>query len=376
MHRVSKTLLCLALTLCVSALLAQPGYAQTITTGSLTGVVMDQQKGVLPGATVTAVHVPTGTTYEAVTQADGRYQILNVRVGGPYTITVVMSGFRTETSKDAIVTLGNATEVSFTLPLATVTETVVVTGESPLIDTSRAGAAANISTDVKDLLPTISRSIPDIVRVDPMFNSMGSGAGDGASAVSVAGTSFRYNSLQIDGAVNNDLFGLASSAGAPGGTAETQPISLDAIQEIQLVVSPYDVRQGGFAGGGVNAITKSGSNNFHGSAFYFGRNQDWVGKLNEAYVLPGGSRAVSTFNEKQGGGTIGGPIARNKAFFFFTADYGRKNRPTGYSVSSTGQQFGYETEIDRVLNDLQTLYNYSPGSNPKDEFIRGTNNDK
>ena len=111
-----------------------------------------------------------------------------------------------------------------------------------------------------------------------MFNAQGGGAGDGQSVVSVAGNSSRYNGLQIDGAANNDLFGLASSAGAPGGTAETQPISLDAIQEIQLVVSPYDVRQGGFTGGGINAITKSGTNSIHGTAFFFGRNQDWVGK--------------------------------------------------------------------------------------------------
>ena len=142
-----------------------------------------------------------------------------------------------------------------------------------MIDSSVAGTGANVSNAVKEALPTITRSIADIVRVSPLFNSQGSGAGDGASVVSVAGTSFRYNALQIDGAANNDLFGLAGSAGAPGGAAETQPISLDAIQEIQLVVSPYDVRQGGFAGGGINAITKSGSNALRGTAFFFGRNQ-------------------------------------------------------------------------------------------------------
>src|SRR6478609_6494408 len=118
-----------------------------------------------------------------------------------------------------------------------------------------------------------------VARINPLFNSGGGAAGDGASVISVAGASFRYNSLQIDGALNNDLFGLAGSAGTPGGAMETQPIAFDAIQEIQLVVSPYDVRQGGFSGGGINAITKSGSNTFHGTAYYFGRNQKLVGAI-------------------------------------------------------------------------------------------------
>src|SRR5439155_7122031 len=122
----------------------------------------------------------------------------------------------------------------------------------------------NIPNAVKENLPSINRSLADIVRINPLFNTFGGGSGaDTATVVAVAGNSYRYNSLQIDGAVNNDLFGLASSAGVPGGTAETQPVSLDAVQEIQLVVSPYDIRQGGFSGGGINAITKSGSNDLH-----------------------------------------------------------------------------------------------------------------
>jgi hypothetical protein len=358
----------LAAVLC-ALLLATPAAAQTVTTGTISGVITDAQGGVLPGATVIAVHDPTGTSYEAVTGVDGRFSMLNVRVGGPYSVTVQMAGFREEKLPDIQVSLGEVKELKFLLQLASVTETVEVTGQASPIDVSRAGAGANIQSDIKEALPTINRSMSDIVRLNPMFNAQGSGAGDGATVVSVAGTSFRYNALQIDGAANNDLFGLASSAGAPGGTAETQPVSLDAIQEIQLVVSPYDVRQGGFAGGGINAITKSGTNDIHGTAFFFGRNQDWVGKGID-------NRAVSTFKDKQGGFSVGGPIVRNRAFFFGTADYGRKARPTGRSVSSTGQQFGNEALIDQVLGILQNKYNYSPGSDPKAEFTRATNNDK
>ncbi len=369
MMRSTKVLVCYGVALGLLLAAGAPATAQTVTTGSFSGVLKDVQGGVLPGATVTAVHVPTGTTYEAVTEADGRYQMLNVRVGGPYTLTANLSGFRPGEVKDVMVALGEMKIVDFTLQLASVTETVEVTAQTPIIDTSRAGAADNISDAVKDLLPTITRSIPDVVRINPLFNSQGSGSGDGASVVSVAGTSFRYNGLQIDGAANNDLFGLASSAGAPGGTAETQPISFDAIQEIQLVVSPYDVRQGGFAGGGINAITKSGSNEFHGTGFFYGRNQSWVGKGVD-------NRAVSTFKDKQGGGSLGGPIVHNKAFFFGTLDYGRKQRPSGVSVSGSGQQFGNDALVQRYLNDLQTLYGYTPGPDPTSEFTKATNSNK
>jgi hypothetical protein len=330
---------------------------------------MDQQGGVLPGATVKATHQPTGTNYEAVTESDGRFNILNVRVGGPYVLTATLSGFREQIVPNVTVALGADQGVEFRLGLGSVNETIEVVGAAQVIDTSRAGTAGNISSDVKEALPTITRSIADIVRINPLFNSQGGGSGNEASVVSVAGNSFRYNNLQIDGAANNDLYGLAASAGTPGGLAETQPVSFDAIQEIQLVVSPYDVRQGGFSGGGINVITKSGTNEFHGTGFFFGRNQDWVGKGAD-------DRAVSTFKDKQGGVSIGGPVVQNRAFFFGTADYARKDRPTGVSVNSTGQRFGNEALVDRFLTALRNRYNYDPGPNPKDEFIRSTDSNK
>ena len=273
----TKAISSLSAALCLLLVFAAAAAAQTVTTGNIAGTVTDTQGGVLPGATVTAVHTPTGTSYEAVTGADGRFSVLNVRVG-PYTVSVALTGFKEQKQEAVDVALGQERTVDFKLPIATVSETVEVLAQSPQIDLSRAGTADNISNAVKESLPTISRSLTDIARISPLFVAQGSGAGDGPAALSVAGNSYRYNSLQIDGAVNNDLFGLASSAGTPGGTAETQPISLDAIQEIQLVVTPYDVRQGGFSGGGINAITKSGTNDIHGTAFFFGRNQDWVGK--------------------------------------------------------------------------------------------------
>ena len=144
----------------------------------------------------------------------------------------------------------------------------------------------------------------------------------------MAGRNVRYNNIQIDGAVNNDVFSIASSAGTPGGSTETQPISFDVIQELQLVVSPYDVRQGMFSGGGINAITRSGTNQFHGSAFYVFRNESLVGDGID-------DRPIATFADKQFGGTFGGPIVRNKAFFLGNVEWGRKNTPSGYSISGT-----------------------------------------
>jgi hypothetical protein len=364
----TKAVWSLAVAACCALLLAVPAAAQTVTTGNIAGTVADAQGGVLPGATIVAVHTDTGTNYETVTGADGRYSILNVRVGA-YTISVNMSGFKEQKQEKVVVELGAERTADFKLQLATVSETVDVVATAPTIDLSRAGTADNIPNEVKENLPTITRSLADIVRISPMFNAQGGSAGDGATVVSVAGNSPRYNGLQIDGAANNDLFGLASSAGAPGGTAEAQPISLDAIQEIQLVVSPYDVRQGGFTGGGINAVTKSGTNSLRGTAFFFGRNQDWVGKGVT-------DTKISTFKDKQGGGSVGGPIVQNRAFFFGTADYARKLRPTGFSVTEGGQRFREPALFQRYLDSLRTLYGHTPGDDPGGEFARNTNSDK
>lgn len=359
----SKAAASLAAFLCAWLLGGAPAAAQTVTTGSIDGVVTDAQGGVLPGATVSAVHTPTGTTYEAVTGPDGHYTILNVRVG-PYTITANMTGFKQEQQENVAVALGETRSADFTLQLETLTETVQVVGQSSIIDSSRAGTADNISAQAVQALPTISRNIVDIARSSPYFNP--TGLNEDPLALSVAGRNNRYNNVQIDGAVYNDVFGLAAS-GTPGGQTESQPISLDAIQELQLVVSPYDVRQGGFSGGGINAVTKSGTNTLHGTGYYFGRNQDWVGES------PEGTK-VAQFKDKQFGASIGGPIVQNRAFYFANVDFGRKDNPSGVSVSSSGQQFGRADEIARFVDILKNKYDYDPGGT--DEFIRTINNDK
>lgn len=352
-----------ATAMCLLWLGLTPAAAQTLTTGSISGTISDGQGGVLPGAAVTAVHTPTGTTYEAVTENSGRFNILNVRVG-PYDIAVTMSGFRSEKLQAVDVKLGEQATVDFKLTVATVTETVEVRGVSSLIDPSRAGTADAVSSVAIESLPTISRSLTDMARISPYFNP--TGLNEDPLAVSVAGRNNRYNNVQIDGAVNNDVFGLAAS-GTPGGQTETQPISLDAIQELQLVVSPYDVRQGGFSGGGINAITKTGSNRFKGTGYFFGRNQDFVG--DGVSGTP-----IATFKQQQMGASVGGRIVRNKAFFFGNVDLDRRDNPSGLSVSTSGQRFGHEAEVDRFISILKNTYGYDPGG--KEEFIRTVNSNK
>ncbi len=359
---------------------ATPATAQNITTGTLAGTVMDAQEGVLPGATVVAVHQPTGTIYEAVTQADGRFTMLAVRVGGPYTVSAEMVGFRKQEQTGVEVGLGESRAVSFTLQLETVQETVNVVAAAQVIDTTRAGAAANVGTQALETLPTISRSLNDFARTSPYFNTNTDSA-DGSDMVSVAGRSNRYNNMQIDGAVNNDVFGLAST-GTPGGQTGTQPVSLDAIQEVQLVVSPYDVRQGGFSGGGINAITKSGSNAFKGTAYFYTRNEAFVGKL-PSVVTPAKPTPTDTevgeFSDKQYGFALGGPIVRNKAFFFGNVDWARKMTPVGYSIDgSSGQAWGNAQYVQQVAAIAKARYGYDVGgfgefSNPNDSnkaFLR------
>jgi hypothetical protein len=351
--------------------------AQNVTTGALNGVVMDAQGAVLPGVTVSATHEPTGTKYEAVTGAEGRFEIPNVRVG-PYTLVAALSGFRDQTHSGVIVALGENRAIDIKLSLAGVVESVTVTVEAPIIDNARAGTGANIPTLEIQSLPTIQRSITDVARVSPWFNPTTLGS-NGDKALSVAGRHNRYNNMQIDGAVNNDLFGLADT-GTPGGQTGTQPISFDAISEIQLEVAPYDVRQGGFSGGAINVVTKSGSNALSGTAYMYARNQGLIGKIPGIATVATPSPAdtpVGTFTDKQGGFSVGGRIVQNKAFFFGNLDLGRRNTPSGFSISGNSGQLwnaGDQALAQQALSILQNQYGFNPGST--DQFSKPNNSDK
>ncbi len=331
------------------------------TTGRLVGTVsMKADQSMLPGVGVEALHVPTGTRYTAVTAANGRFNILNVRVGGPYTVTAQISGFRASTQKDINVGLGESRQLNFALDLESVTESVIVTAESaPLISPERMGSGSAVTEESLKTLPTISRQFQDFARTNPYVNV--SLSDDAGSSMSVSGKNNRYNTIQIDGAVNNDLFGLGTY-GSPGSQTYTQPISLDAVQELQVVVSPYDIKQSGFTGGAINAITRSGSNTWSASVYGSTRDEGFVGdKYGNAYGDTF-DRPVASFNVDQLSARVGGPILKDKLFFFLSGEMNRRSEPTGGAADGSGvNNYNNPAEAARFRSILTNKYGYDPG---------------
>ncbi len=331
------------------------------TTGGFQGTVtMKTDKSALPGVTVEALHVPTGTRYSAVTNAAGRFNMLNVRVGGPYTVTAKLGGFRTQTLKNIDVALGERRALAFELDLEAVQQAIEVTAEaSPLISPDRMGSAKAISEDEIKALPTIRRQFQDLARINPYVNVA---ANDSTGTnISFSGKNNRYNTIQIDGAVNNDLFGL-STTGTPGGQTDTQPINLDSIQELQVVVSPYDVKQGGFTGGAINAITRSGSNDFRGSIYGSARNENFVSDMVPQATGSAVERPYNTFSSEQYGARIGGPILKDKLFFFVSGEMNRLDAPTnGSADGSTSNVYRDPAAAAAFRQILINKYGYDPG---------------
>ena len=283
------------------ALAAAPAFAQGVTTAALNGTVVDAAGDGLAGATVLAVHEPSGTRYGVATRADGQFNLRNLRVGGPYTVTVSFIGFTTEQRTDVQLALSQDLKLDFVLAEAAnaLDETVVTAESNAIISSSNIGTGTNVSTEEIERLPTINRSLVDFTRLTPQFSQRGAGSEAGTS---VGGTSSRYNNIQVDGAALNDAFGLENS-GTPGGSSGTQPISLDAVSEFRVAIAPYDVTQGGFTGGNINVVTRSGTNSFEGSVYGLGRNQDFVG------ADPAGNE-LGEFDEFTAGARLGGPIMR------------------------------------------------------------------
>lgn len=348
-------------------LVATPLLAQ-VTSGNLAGTVTSAtDKSVLPGVTIEAVHVPTGTRYDTVSGGNGRYTIPNVRPGGPYRITGTLEGFKTATVNVPEAKLGITTEVPVSMALAAVTEAITVTAAAyDVVNPNRTGSTSAVTQEQIQTLPTVNRSLQDYARTNPYF--VVDPSDPSGTLMNVAGRNNRYNSILIDGAVNNDLFGLAAS-GTPGGQASTQPIALDALEQLQLVVSPYDVRQGGFTGGGVNVVTRSGTNDFHGSLFYAPRTEQLVG--DGPTGVP-----VSNFDQKQYGGRIGGPIMRDRLFFFGSGEINRRKEPTGIAADGSSQTpFNATVAADAAAlrTFLMNTYGYDPGSLA--DFPKETNSD-
>jgi hypothetical protein len=345
-------------------------HAQGVTTGSMAGVVSDPNNEAMPGVTVVATLTTTGTRYTALTDGVGRFRIANVKVGGPYEVTATLSGFQTQTVSDVYVRLGETSHLTVGLQLEAATGEIIVTGQAgELINPTRMGVGSSVTQGNLEALPTVERNLFDFARTNPVFSTYS--PDEDATILSVSGRNPRYNNISIDGAVNNDVFGLADS-GTPGGQSETQPIQLDAVQELQLVTSSFDVRQGGFTGGSVNVITKSGSNEFRGDVFGYTSSDSWVGNGPDFFPEFG------TYDDTEYGFTLGGPIKRDKAFFFVTYGHNDLDRPTGWSLDgSTGQGWqdgAFVTEAEEFRQFNLDTYGYDPGG--LGELTRETPSDK
>lgn len=319
--------------------MTQISLAQGLTSASINGKVSAIDGEELPSASVMAVHIPTGTVYGTSTRMDGKYNLTGLKTGGPYKITVSFVGYQAQVKENVYLELSQNLMVNFKLPESSVTlsELTVTAEKSAIMSQARTGAAQNVSEKSMQEIPTTSRDFQSFSKLSPLFSGSNLGA---------AGRSSKYNNIQIDGTQYNDLFGLGST-GTPGGQSGTTPISLDAISEFQVVIAPYDVRQSGFTGGGINAITRSGTNQYHGSVYGFGRNQNMSGQ----YINKDGKRTkkMDEFKDYQFGFRAGGPIIQDQLFFFVNGEKTIYNYPqpnlsvgsrlAGVSIDSLGGAF-------------------------------------
>jgi hypothetical protein len=310
MKKITQLLVIVATFLCTTGI-----FAQGVTTSSLGGQVTDNLGEPLPGANVLAIHTPTGTRYGAATDFDGFYRISNMRAGGPYTVTISYVGFKDFIKENVNLQLGQTDRISVQMveSAQALDEIVLTADRTGVFDSGKTGPSTTVSQRSIQNLPQVSRSIADFVRITPQAQI--SEGTDGFS-ISLAGQNNRYNAIYVDGAVNNDVFGLAGS-GTNGGQTGVNPFSLDAIESFQIQLAPFDVKISGFAGGAINAITRSGTNTWRGTAYGFVRNEQLAGKTPPDLVSEDGSRErLAEFNAVNYGLSIGGPIIENKLFFF------------------------------------------------------------
>jgi hypothetical protein len=318
--------------------------AQGVTTGWISGVVVDASQAPLPGATVEALHEPSGTRYEAVTRADGRFSIPGMRVGGPYRVTARLAGFQDQSRKDVVVNLGVATDVALTLSNVAVSEEITVTAESSEVFSSgRTGAATTVDRETIATLPTVTDRINDFARLTPQYTG-------GPLGGSFVGQDNRYNNITVDGSYFNNSFGLG---GQPGDRTGVSPIASAAIEEIQVNVAPYDVRQGNFVGAGVNMVTRSGTNTYRGSAYYWFRDNDLVGTEAKGLAYNPG-----TFDARRYGAWVSGPILKDRLFFFGSIEDDKLTQPgTTFRANQGGETVG--GNVTRVrASDLDALSSY------------------
>ncbi len=322
----------------------------------MNGQVTDVNGEALIGANILAVHTPSGSAYGNSTNVDGYFRIPNMRVGGPYTITISYTGFEDYVKNDVYLNLGQSFKLNVPLSESAIVleGAVVLANRSDVFDGNRTGAETFINERQISTMPTLTRSIGDFARVTPQATVRETQ--DGYS-ISIGGMNNRYNAIYIDGAVNNDVFGLSRS-GTNGGQTGVSPFSLDAIEELQISVAPFDVKVGGFAGGAINAVTRSGTNSFEGSAYNYYRNQSLAGKT--PTDNPDVDRVqLDDYTAKTYGFRIGGPLIKNKLFFFLNAEKQDDETPLPFDFADYDGNSS-EADLAALVGKLKG-YGYDPG---------------
>lgn len=305
------------------ALLAFTGAYAQVTTGTLTGTIKDQAGEGIPGATILAVHGPSGTQYGTATNADGRYTIVGLRIGGPYKVTISSVGFATQSYDDITVKLGEPYTLNHSMKEegTQLDEVIVRATEDKLMNSERKGTVTSISTREIMTMPTISRSMNDLIRFTPQGSSNSTGA--------IGGGNYRQNNITVDGSNFNNTFGIGNNLPANG-----SPISLDALEEISINITPFDVRQANFIGSSINAVTRSGTNEFSGSAYYLWRGEKQQGDK----VADNDKLILAPLDIKTYGFRLGGPIIKNKLFFFVNYEKTKEVRPGQLQVAATPEK--------------------------------------
>jgi hypothetical protein len=359
MRKIKQLLLCGLLLVSEKIIIAQ------VTTASLSGVIRSEKNEALKGATIKALHTPSGGSYSTISREDGRFNITNMRVGGPYEITITFTGYQAYKIENLTLNVGQTLVVDAAMKTseAQLTEVVVKATTNTVFRNNRTGLATNITNEQLRSLPTISRSAADFTRLTPS-----------ADGFSFAGRNSQFNNFSLDGAVFNNPFGL--DAATPGGQTEAQPISLDAIEQIQVNIAPYDVTQAGFTGAAVNTVTKSGTNTFKGTVFGFYRNQDLTGNK-----VSGTKIKVPDLRQFQYGFSIGGPIIKNKLFYFVNAEIERReDLGSNFLAAAAGGSDGKNisrvlaSDLQAVSNALKNRFQYETGA--FENFQHKTNNEK
>jgi hypothetical protein len=365
--RASSLRLCSSSLLAFCAALVFPAVmiGQGVTTAAMNGLVTSPEGTPLPGATVTAVHEPTSTSYRAIVRPGGAFNIPNMRIGGPYRVTVTMIGFTPDTEEAVFLSLGQNLRLDFQLVAQAIrlAGVEVIAERDPVLNAGRTGAATYINPVQVTLLPSVKRSTRDLTRVDPRSDGN----------FSFVGRNWLYNNVSLDGSYFNNPFGLDDPA--PGGQTNAEPVPYDAVEQVQVSLAPFDVREGGFTGANINTVTRSGTNQFRGSLYTFTRNDALQG--NEVR----GSEVIANPDLKfnQSGLALSGPVIRDRLFFYVNGELERTEDPgTNFVALRGAPAFGVSrvnaTVMDAIRTRMMQEYNYDPGV--YEDYIHETNNDK